>query len=141
MNIQIRFIVYFLILLFGSSQHSFGQEENLEHEQPSPQAKPYDDSARGVFGRKIIKRNWKVLFSGTDRIKATGKIAVKICVDPKGIVKDAEILESETTEENEKVLRRAIKAAKGYRVEPDENAAPCECGKLVFQLDINAKRK
>lgn len=98
----------------------------------------YDGSGDGVFGRKIVKRNWRELFKGGDQSKGKGKIAVKICVDRAGAVRYTEILFDETTETDSKKLKQAMKAAKGYKVQEDPNAPPEQCGKLIFNLDINA---
>lgn len=100
----------------------------------------YDGSGDGVFGRKIVKRNWRELFKGGNQSKGKGKIAVKICVDRAGAVRYTEILFDETTESDPKKLKQAMKAAKGYKVQEDPNAPPEQCGKLIFNLDINAFR-
>lgn len=98
----------------------------------------YDGSGDGVFGRKIVKRNWRELFAGGNQSKGKGKIAVKICVDRAGDVRFTEILFDETTETDPDKLKRAMKAAKGYKVQEDPKAPAEQCGKLVFNLDINA---
>ncbi len=98
----------------------------------------YDGSGDGVFGRKIIKRNWRGLFKGGNQSKGKGKIAVKICVDRMGDVRHTEILFSETTETNKQKLKQALEAAKGYKVQEDPSAPEEQCGKLIFNLDINA---
>jgi len=98
----------------------------------------YDGSGDGVFGRKIIKRNWRELFKGGNQSKGKGKIAVKICVDRSGGVVYTEVLFDETTETDTKRLKQAMKAAKGYKVQEDPSAPAEQCGKLIFNLDINA---
>jgi len=98
----------------------------------------YDGSGDGVFGRKIVKRNWRELFKGGNQSKGKGKIAVKICVDRAGDVRYTEIIFEETTETDSKKLKQAMKAAKGYKVQKDPNAPREQCGKLIFNLDINA---
>lgn len=97
----------------------------------------YDGSGRGVFGRKIVKRNLKDLFAGES---SSGKIVVKFCVDRSGNAVYAEVLEAETTETDPAKLKRALKAAYGYAVEADPQADPEECGKLTFNLDVNLLR-
>lgn len=98
----------------------------------------YDGSGDGVFGRKIVKRNWRGLFEGGDQSKGKGKIAVKICVDRAGDVRYTEILFDDTTETDTKRLKQALTAAKGYKVQADPGAPAEQCGKLIFNLDINA---
>lgn len=98
----------------------------------------YDGSGDGVFGRKIVKRNWKGLFDGGNQSSGKGKIAIKICVNRAGDVKYSEILFDETTEDDRQKLKRALEAAKGYKVQADPSAPKEQCGKLIFNLDINA---
>lgn len=98
----------------------------------------YDGSGDGVFGRKIVKRNWRGLFKGGNQSSGEGKIAVKICVNQSGDVNYTEILFDETTETNRQKLKQALEAAKGYKVQEDYQAPKEQCGKLVFNLNINA---
>lgn len=94
----------------------------------------FDGSGRGVFGRKITKRNIKELFKIQN---STGKIVVKFCVNRAGNTVYAEVLEAMTTETDPTKLKAALKAAYGYAVEPNPDAAPEECGKLTFDLNVN----
>ena len=98
----------------------------------------YDDSGNSVFGRRITKQNWRELFKGGDQSKGSGKVTVKYCVDRQGQVGFAEILFDETTETDRDILKRAVHAAYGYEVQADPNAPAVECGKLVFNLNINS---
>jgi hypothetical protein len=63
-----------------------------------------------------------------------------MCVNRAGDVVYVEILETETTETDREKLKRALNAAKGYKVEPDPSAPREQCGKLLFDLSINALR-
>ena len=98
----------------------------------------YDASGDGIFGRKNVKRNWRELFKGGNQPKGKGKIAVMICVDRAGDVRYTQVLLDETTETDSKKLKQAMKASKGYKVQADPSAPPEQCGKLIFNLDINA---
>lgn len=93
----------------------------------------YDGSGNGIFGRRVIKRN----YSGIPLTKS-GKIAMKVCVDRNGNVTYVELLELETSIRDREVLRQTLIAAKGYKYEPDTKAPREECGKLTVILDINA---
>lgn len=95
----------------------------------------YDDSGDGVFGRRVIYRNLKGLFSTK---LATGKTVMKICINRQGIVGYAEVIEA--TETNRRYLKKILEAAKGYKYEPDPTAPKEQCGKLTVDLDIQALR-
>jgi outer membrane biosynthesis protein TonB len=93
----------------------------------------YDDSGDGVFGRRVIKRNVAgILSSGI----ATGTTIMKICIDRRGNVKYAEILESSETNRAKK--KKLLSAAYGYKYEPDPSAPREQCGKLTIVADIRA---
>lgn len=94
----------------------------------------YDGSGNGVFGRRIVKRNWR----GLDLSRGVGIIVVKFCVDREGNVTFVELLETETTETDTKKLKQALTAMRGYKVQKDPNAPPEQCGKYVFKIDVNA---
>lgn len=96
----------------------------------------YDGSGRGIFGRKVIKQNWRGLFDGTNQ--STGKIVMKLCINPSGDVVYTEINDLETTETNPSKLKQALKAMRGYKFEPDPSAPSEQCGKYSFTLEINA---
>ncbi len=99
----------------------------------------FDDSGAGIFGRKIVKRNWRELFSLEGNVsQSNGNISVLVCVDRKGAVRYTEILFDETTETDSKKLKQAMKAAKGYRFQKDPNAPDEQCGKLIFNLGRKA---
>lgn len=93
----------------------------------------YDGSGNGIFGRKVVKRNYADI-----PLTKSGKIAMKVCVDRSGNVTYVELLELETTIRDREILRKTLIAAKGYKFEPDIKAPREECGKLNVILDINA---
>ena len=102
-----------------------------------------DDITFNGQGRKIIKRNWKALFKNNARSGYIGMASVMLCFNREGVVMNAEILPQETTTTNSKHLKhlkhlkQVLVAAIGYRIEEDQNAPFEECGKLVFNFDIN----
>lgn len=110
--------------------------KDVEKEVLSPRL--YDHSGNAIFGRKIIKQNWKALFKG--RRPESGIIALMVCVNRDGEVHHAEIIDSETTIAQNWVLERAIKAAKGYLYEADPSAPLEQCGKLIFNMDLRSSR-
>lgn len=96
----------------------------------------YDGSGDGIFGRKIVKRNWR----GLDLSKGIGKIVLKFCVNREGDVTYVEILDEGTTESDPSKLKKALTAMKGYKVQKDPNAPAEQCGKYLFKIDVNALR-
>ncbi len=93
----------------------------------------YDGSGNGVFGRKVIFRN----FSKIPMTKK-GIISVKTCINRAGRVTFIELIESETTITERSVLKQAMSAAEGYKFEPDLKAPKEQCGKLIIRLDGDA---
>ncbi len=96
----------------------------------------YDGSGDGIFGRRVIYRNVKEL-----PLDKTGRIEVKVCVNRAGSVTYLELLEDGTTVTNSKTLKKTLKAAQGYKFEPDFKAASEQCGRLVFKLDLTRINK
>lgn len=96
----------------------------------------YDGSGDGVFGRKVIIRNWRGIFDGTDQ--SSGRIVMKVCINRAGDVTYTEILDAETEETDPARLKKVLMAMQGYKYEPDPTAPPEQCGKYTFNLDINA---
>lgn len=124
----------------SNSRHNLKSGDALFLGGQGKRTRDYDDSGSGIFERKIVKRNWRELYEGGRQSKSNGKITVKICVDRAGDVRYTEILFDETTDTDPSNLKRALKAAKGYKFQEDKSAPPEQCGKLVFNMDINAFR-
>ncbi len=93
----------------------------------------YDDSGDGVFGRKVIYRNF-----GQIPMTKSGKVAVKVCINRKGLVTYVELVERESTITDKTILKKTAEAARGYKFQPDPTAPKEQCGKLTIILDINA---
>ncbi len=94
----------------------------------------YDDSGQGIFGRRVIKiPNLGSLMQND----VTGKIVVKMCVNPRGDVIHTELIRKETSITNRAKLKRALEVAKNYKYEKDIDAPREQCGKFTFKLDIN----
>lgn len=92
---------------------------------------PYDGSGDGVFRRKIIYRD----VSATRAVMNTsGKVATKVCINRAGIVTYVELINEETTIQDKNVLRAYLKAARGYKFQPDPDAPKEQCGKLSFMI-------
>lgn len=100
----------------------------------------YDGSGRGVFGRKVIHRNFKDILAVNFENQEGKKIVAKICINRSGHVVFAEFLDFETSAiipagKEKKVL----KGFYGYRYEADPSAPEEQCGKLTFIIEnINA---
>ena len=76
-------------------------------------------------------------------VNTSGTAAVKICVNRAGVVTFSEIIPEETTIRDRATLKKFLKAARGYKVQPDLKAPKEQCGKLTFKNDntINKKLK
>ena len=99
------------------------------------------ENAFGDNGRKFVKRNWRALFANKKHTKALhGKIVIMVCANREGEMKYGEIISNESTLSDPNILKNALNASRGYRVEEDQNAPIEECGKLIFNLDINGSR-
>jgi outer membrane biosynthesis protein TonB len=92
----------------------------------------YDGSGNGIFGRKVVYRN----YSGIPMTQS-GTIIIKICVNRGGTVTYVELIELGTTIKDRDILTKSLRAAKGYRFQPDQSSPAEECGKLEISLDIN----
>jgi len=133
-----------LILKGNAKNHEvyfrFDTKDNFYLDARNTGVGDYDGSGDGVFGRKIIKRNWRGLFAGGNHNKWKGSVAVKVCVDRSGKVQYSEIIFDETTETDRDILKRALEAAKGYKYQANKSAPKEQCGKLVFNLSKDAIR-
>lgn len=98
----------------------------------------YDGSGNGVFGRKIIYRD---LSAAKQAINETGKVVTKVCINRAGIVTYVELNNRETTIRGREALRAYLKAARGYKFQPDPTAPKEQCGKLSFIVDNTANNK
>ena len=67
----------------------------------------------------------------------SGTIMIKICVNRAGNATYVELIELGTTIRDREILAKSLRAAKGYRFQPDPSAPLEECGKLEISLDIN----
>jgi len=94
----------------------------------------YDDSGRGIFGRRIIKTP---SLGSIMNEKVTGKIVIKMCVNPRGNVIFTDLIRSETTIRDRSLLKKALAVAKNYVYEKDVEAPAEQCGKFTFKLDID----
>lgn len=90
----------------------------------------FDDSGKGVFGRKVIKRGIVKQI-----INQSGTIASKVCINKYGIVTYVALIPEETTIKDREILKLFMKAASGYKYEPDLNAPKEQCGKLKFIVE------
>ena len=98
----------------------------------------YDGSGDGVFGRRVVYRDIKAAIGS---LKSSGTVSVKICVNRGGIVTFTEVINSESTIKDRTTLKKFLKAAKGYKVQPDLSAPKEQCGKLIFKSDNSANNK
>lgn len=98
----------------------------------------YDGTGNGVFGRKVVYRD---LSAAKAAINASGKVVTKVCINRAGNVTYVELLASETTLKDREGLKLYLKAARGYKFQPDPTAPKEQCGKLSFIVDNTANNK
>ena len=91
----------------------------------------FDESGEGIFGRQVVKH------AALGKImKKSGRIAVKVCVNKLGKVKEVSLIKEETTISERDILQAALEATTQYLFESDFEAPALQCGKLTFVLDI-----
>lgn len=98
----------------------------------------YDGSGDGVFGRKIIYRD---LTATKAAVNTSGKVVTKVCINRAGLVTYVELIGSETSVRDKNTLRAYLKAARGYKFQPDLTAPKEQCGKLRFTVDNSVNNK
>ncbi len=98
----------------------------------------YDGSGDGVFGRKIIYRDMSAAKSATT---VSGRVSVKVCINRAGLVTYVELNNAETTIRDKQTLKNYLKAARGYKFQPDLTAPKEQCGKMSFKVDNTVNNK
>jgi len=92
----------------------------------------YDDSGDGVFGRRVVHRDYSMIQKATGK---SGKIVFKVCIGRNGLVTYTEIDEFQTTITDRQILRDAVKSIQKYKYEPDPTAPKEQCGKFTLKID------
>ena len=92
----------------------------------------FDGSGDGIFGRKVIYRNYKNIPMHT-----SGRIVFRVCINRGGAVTYVEIDNTQTTVKDRNTLKEALTAAKGYKFEQDPKAPREQCGILRFTINNN----
>jgi len=96
---------------------------------------PYDGSGKGIFGRKVIKRNLIDILKVRFENQENKKIVAKVCINRVGNVSNVELLSMETTAHiSAGQEKQILKAIYEYKYEQSRNAPHEECGKLVIIL-------
>jgi outer membrane biosynthesis protein TonB len=98
----------------------------------------YDGSGDGVFGRKIVYRDKSAAKEATT---VSGKVSVKVCINRAGTVTYVELNNAETTIRDKITLKKYLKAAYGYKFQPDLSAPKEQCGKMSFKIDNSINNK
>ena len=91
----------------------------------------YDGSGSGIFGRRIVYRDLSAVKAA---INESGKVVTKVCINRAGNVTYVELLEGATLKDREG-LKLYLKAARGYKFQPDPTAPKEQCGKLTFTVN------
>ena len=92
----------------------------------------YDDSGDGIFGRKVIYRDPRMIRYVSGK---SGRIVFKVCISRGGTVSFLQIDELETTVKDNSVLRNALDAMSSYKYETDITAPREQCGKFTVSID------
>lgn len=98
----------------------------------------YDGTGDGIFGRKVIFRD---LSATKAAVNVSGKVVTRVCINRAGIVTFVEINYAETTIKDKPTLKLYLKAATGYKFQPDPKAPKEQCGKLSFIVDNSINNK
>jgi outer membrane biosynthesis protein TonB len=98
----------------------------------------YDGSGDGVFGRKVTYRD---LSATKAAISVSGRVVTKICINRAGNVTFVELIPTETTIRDKNTLKLYLKAARGYKFQPDLTSPKEQCGKLSFKVDNSINNK
>lgn len=98
----------------------------------------YDGTGDGVFGRKVIFRDVSATKAA---VNTSGRVVTKVCINRAGLVTYVELLAAETTVRDKTTLRAYLKAARGYKFQPDLTAPKEQCGKLKFTVDNSINNK
>ena len=132
----------------GSLKFVINEKKNLPEQEINEQTmtwgqrdttlSSFDVSGDGVFGRKVIYRD---LSAVKKRINASGVVSIKMCINRDGVVTYTELLQDETTVEHRENLKVYLRAAKGYKFQPDLSAPKEQCGKLKFIVDNSISNK
>lgn len=130
-------IIAFLALSFCAVIFCNGQTENRTNTSLIPDS-TYDESGEGIFGRKVIFRNLKEVIPVA---RESGQVVSKVCIDRKGIITYAEILNEETTFKDKKLLKKLLKVMHGYKYEPSASAPIEQCGKLSIEINLKSLKK
>lgn len=92
----------------------------------------YDDSGDGVFGRKVVHRDYSMIQKATSK---SGVISFKVCIGRDGNVTYVEIDEFETTIDDRSIRKDALRSLKKYKYEPDPSAPKEQCGKYKLKVE------
>jgi len=92
----------------------------------------YDDSGDGVFGRKVIHRDYSMIETATGK---SGIIVFTVCINREGTVSWSEINEFESTIKDREIRKAALRSLNKYRYEPDPSAPREQCGKHKINVD------
>ncbi len=82
--------------------------------------------------RKVIYKDPNML---TLLLGNKGHLKFKVCVDRKGMVVYAHVIEDESTIKESRRIRKALNAINNYRWEPSIDGALEECGEYLVSVD------
>ena len=92
----------------------------------------FDASGDGIFGRKVVYRDPSMIAHVSGK---SGKIVFKVCINRSGRVSVVQIDETNTTINDNSILRKALDAMSNYKYEPDLTAPREQCGTFTVSID------
>jgi outer membrane biosynthesis protein TonB len=95
----------------------------------------YDGSGNGIFNRHPVYSNWRAF-----PLEQSGTVVMKVCINREGNVTFAEVMPA-TTIKDKSLLRRFVKAIRGYKYAKKPSAPEEECGKFTYKIDLSAVNK
>lgn len=81
---------------------------------------------RGVVGRPSI----------TDNTQASGKVVLRVCVNPSGTVTRVEFTQSGSTTTNSELISIAERNARKWKFKADKNAPEEQCGTITYDFKL-----
>ena len=95
----------------------------------------YDPSGRGIFGRKIVHRNFSEILAIKFNKQEETRIVAELCINREGEVVSVELLEETTAIFSQDQEKKIIEGIKGYRYSKDLSAPKVQCGKFKFIIE------
>jgi len=115
-------------------KREMGEQTQIEEEEEEE-----EEEAKPAVARKLIHQNLPAIINEVPREEYGKSIVAKVCINQKGLVVYAELLNSETTMRVPAGKQKAIlRAIYGYKYEPLPGGPSEQCQKLRITLSKNS---